>query len=257
MEAGLNLFSIRTLIGSEKDYLETSVKLRDMGYSYVQFSGAPYDCEMIKRVSDKSGLAVRLTHVPLDRIVGDTERLMREHELFGCHSIGLGMMPTDCVDDFDKLRTLTESLQKSAAAMKRAGFTLNYHNHHMEFYKYDGEHTVFEYLIENAPDMHFTYDTYWVHFGGKDELSYIDNIRGRAECIHLKDYRIEKSDDGPCGYAPVFAPVGSGNLDFAAIVKAAKSAGAEYFFVEQDNAVDYPDPLEPVAQSIRYIREKL
>ena len=99
MQAGLNLYSIRNLISTEEDFLATAKRLREMGYSYLQFSGAPYDAEMIRRVSEASGLPVVLTHVPYDRIVGDTEALAREHLSFGCHRIGLGALPLDKLGD--------------------------------------------------------------------------------------------------------------------------------------------------------------
>ena len=51
MKFGLNLFSIRNLIATEEEFLKTAKKLKEMGYSYMQFSGAPYDAEKIKRVS--------------------------------------------------------------------------------------------------------------------------------------------------------------------------------------------------------------
>ena len=69
MKAGLNLFSIKNLLDTEENFLATAYKLKEMGYSYVQFSGAPYDADMIARVSSASQLPVVLTHVPMDRIL--------------------------------------------------------------------------------------------------------------------------------------------------------------------------------------------
>ena len=75
MKAGLNLFSIRNFLKTEEDFLATAIKLKEMGYSYMQFSGAPFDADQIARVSKESGMPVYLTHVPMDRIIGDTEKL--------------------------------------------------------------------------------------------------------------------------------------------------------------------------------------
>ena len=79
MEAGLNLFTLRKSITTEADFLNTANRLREMGYSYLQFSGGPYDPDMIARVSKESGLPIVLTHVPMGRILGETEALMEEH----------------------------------------------------------------------------------------------------------------------------------------------------------------------------------
>ena len=72
---GLNLFSIRNYLDTEEHFLEAAKALKEMGYSYIQFSGAPFDPQMIKRVIDTTGLKVVLTHVPMDRILNDTEAL--------------------------------------------------------------------------------------------------------------------------------------------------------------------------------------
>ena len=58
MKAGLNLFSVRGMIRTEEDFLSTAIKLREAGYSYLQYSGAAFDAERIKRVSERSGLPV-------------------------------------------------------------------------------------------------------------------------------------------------------------------------------------------------------
>ena len=82
MEAGLNLYSIRHFLKSEEEFLAAAQGLREMGYSYIQYSGGVLDPARIKRVSTAVGLPVRLTHVPMDRIISDTDALMRDHEVF-------------------------------------------------------------------------------------------------------------------------------------------------------------------------------
>ncbi|MCI8458937.1 MAG: sugar phosphate isomerase/epimerase [Clostridia bacterium] len=146
-------------------------------------------------------------------------------------------------------------MERAAAVMQANGFTLFYHNHQFEFYKYDGERTVFDLLWQNAPHLHFIFDTYWAQYGGCDPARYIERLAVRVECVHLKDYAVRFTAPETC--EPCFAPVGSGTLDFPAIVRAAEKAGARYFFVEQDNASDLPDPFAPVEKSIRYIRASL
>ena len=59
------------------------------------------------------------------------------------------------------------------------------------------------------------------------------------------------------GAAPKFAPVGDGTIEFAPVVKKMQELGVKYFLVEQDDAVDYPDPLGQVARSIQYIKKEL
>lgn len=257
MEAGLNLFTLRNKIANEKDYLETALKLRNMGYSYVQFSGAPFDADMITRVKKESGLDVVLTHIPMPRIIDDTDALMEEHARFGCKNIGLGMMPTNIIADEKACKEKIEALDAAGERMEKNGFKFFYHHHHFEFFKYGGE-SVFDYMIKNAKHINFTVDTYWLQFGGVNVCEYLKKLAGRIECVHLKDYHIESYiEDEKTKFKPNFCPVGDGTIDFAAAIKAAKESGAKYFLVEQDNAPDFEDSFGQVERSIKYIREVL
>lgn len=253
MKAGLNLYSIRNLIKTEEDFLDTAKKLKAMGYDYIQYSGGPYDPEMIKRVSEASGLPVVLTHVPMDRIINDTDKLMEEHASFGCYNIGLGAMPGDIIVDEGKCKETIAKLDDAGKRMKEKGFKFFYHNHHIEFYKHNGQ-TVFDYMIENAPNINFTADTYWLQFGGVNILDYLDKLKGRIECVHLKDYGVFKKDNW---FEPKFTSVGDGNIDFVKVVAKMKELGVKYYLVEQDNAADLPDTLAPIERSIKYINNKL
>lgn len=259
MKAGLNLFSIKNLLKTEESFLETVKVLKEMGYSYLQYSGMPFDAEMVKRVSEATGMPFVLTHVPMDRILNDTDALAREHLSFGCKNIGLGAMPYASLIDRDTCYETVAALDRAGERMEAFGCKFFYHHHHMEFYRHDGE-TIFDYILKNAPHINFTLDTYWLQYGGVDLCDTIDRLNGRIACVHLKDYMIVpkkvKEGEKP-GFEPRFAPVGDGTINMKAAVEHARAAGAEYFLVEQDNASKLPDTLGQVERSIRYITEKL
>ena len=254
MEAGLNLYSLRNFIASEEDFLATANKLREMGYSYLQYSGAPFDADKIKRVSEASGMPVYLTHVPMDRILHDTDSLVEEHLRFGCKNVGLGAMPIDVIKDEALCKKTIEQLDRAGEMMEKNGARFFYHHHHYEFFKHGGE-TVFDYMIKNAPHINFTVDTYWLQYGGVSVADFLEKLKGRIECVHLKDYMIDFSSDK--GFAPRFCPVGDGTIDFSLAVSKAKESGARYFFVEQDNAPDFDEPFGEVERSIKYIKKEL
>lgn len=256
MQAGLNLYSIRNYLDTEERFLEAAMALKEMGYSYMQYSGGAFDADRIARVSARSGLPVILTHVPMDRIINDLQALMEEHEKFGCKNIGLGAMPPDAIADEVKCKSMIEQLNRAGETMQQNGFSFFYHHHHFEFFKH-GEQTVFDYIIENAPHINFTLDTYWLQYGGVDIGNTIDRLKGRICCVHLKDYMITNAPDKPGAFTPVFAPVGDGNIDFASLIPRMQAAGAQYFLVEQDNAATLPNTMEQVERSIRYIKNHL
>lgn len=256
MEFGLNLFSIRNYMTDEETFTDAAIKLREMGYDVLQFSGAPFDADLVTRVSRASGLPVVLTHVPADRILDDTDALMEEHSRFGCTRIGLGAMSAQVMADDDQFKAAVEGFERAAEKMSANGFAFFYHNHHYEFRKM-GDITLMEYMLQNAPHINFTLDTYWAQYGGAGVLDYVKKFNGRIECVHLKDYKVNFSTnaEGKLSVAPLFAPVGDGNINFKEIIPEMQKSGTKYFIVEQDNASLLPDTLGQVERSIKYLKK--
>ena len=251
---GLNLFSIRNYLDSEERFTDVLEKLKEMGYTYVQYSGAPFDAPMIKRAIDKTDMKVVLTHVPMDRILNDTDALMDEHESIGCYNIGLGAMPGDAIRDPEKALKTISALNAAGKKMEKRGFKFFYHNHSIEFIRH-GDKSVMD-MLADAPYINFTLDTYWVQYAGASVVDTINKLKGRIECIHLKDYTVEVQEDG-WTVKPHYCPIGDGNIDFESVIKAAREAGTKYFLVEQDNAALMPDTLEQVERSARYVDKNL
>jgi sugar phosphate isomerase/epimerase len=78
---------------------------------------------------------------------------------------------------------------------------------------------------------------------------------GRVPLLHLKD----KQKGAPTAFEEAkvppttFVSVGSGGVDFPAILAAAPAAGVQHYFVEQDHAVG-STPLDAIAASFKYLR---
>lgn len=253
MEVGVNLFSLRTLLSDEKGVFETFEKLKDMGVSYIQFSGAKYDADMLVKASEI--LPIVLTHVSYDRIVGDTDALIEEHKRFGCYNIGLGGFVIDALFDKEKCISTIDALEKAAVKCLENGMKLTHHHHSLEFKKLFGDKTVFDMILERAPHLNITIDTYWLQHGGVDVCDYIKKIGHRCECIHLKDYVIAGKTYEEL--KPAFERVGYGNMDFHSIMKAAKESGIKYFLIEQDDACEKENPLGQIGDSVNYCRREL
>ncbi len=251
MKLGLNLFSIRTSIQGEEAFSDTCRRLSEMGYDFVQFSGAPFDAPMLKRVMDQTHMPILLTHVPEQRILEDTDALMEEHALLGCSYIGLGSIPPEDLKDEAAFKAKIARLEAAAAHMSERGFTFFYHNHHRELAKLENGQTRFEYMIEHAPHIHFTVDTYWLQMGGVSILEYFEKLKGRMECVHLKDLQMVWSENT---VVPKIAACGDGNINMTACIQKAIECGAKYFFVEQDDACTYEDPFHEVEKSVHHIK---
>jgi sugar phosphate isomerase/epimerase len=91
-----------------------------------------------------------------------------------------------------------------------------------------------------------------VSVAGQDPVQLLEKWKGRVALIHLKD----KAPGLKTHYAESLSPnafreVGLGVLDFAKIIPAARAAGVQHFFVEQDEVAE--DPVESLRQSYRAV----
>ena len=93
MKFGAQLYSLRNFIKTESDIDDTFAKVTAMGYDNVQFSGADFNAESLKKIIDKYDLPVNLTHIPAQRLLEETDKVIEDHKIIGCDYIGLGAMP--------------------------------------------------------------------------------------------------------------------------------------------------------------------
>jgi MIP family channel proteins len=130
---------------------------------------------------------------------------------------------------------------------RERGIDFAYHNHAFEYEKFDGK-TGLDILFDNT-EKHLVkaeVDVYWVKVGGEDPVERINKLGDRCILLHLKDVG--------AGAEHKFAEVGTGILDFAAILAAAKKVGVKYGVVEQDNTYGKP-PLEAVKTSLENLKK--
>lgn len=93
--ARAQLYTIRSYIQTEADFRCSMKKIADIGYKTVQISaiGKSIRPEAIREICDENGLSIVLTHSDPDRILNDTDALIKEHDILGCKYIGLGCTP--------------------------------------------------------------------------------------------------------------------------------------------------------------------
>src|SRR5439155_26411237 len=94
----------------------------------------------------------------------------------------------------------------------------------------------------------FEVDCFWVSVAGNDPVEFIRKWTGRVPLVHLKDKAAateQRFNEGVPRTA--FKEVGNGTLDWPGILRAASAAGAQHYFVEQDQTPG--DPIESLRQS--------
>lgn len=245
------LFTCRDLLKTPADIATTLNRLRKIGYQAVQISGmGPIAEEELNKILDGEGLVCCATHESGETILKDPNKVIDRLHKLRCKYTAY---PFPGGVDFNNPASVAEligGLQKSGTALAEAGLVLCYHNHNHEFRKI-GNRTILELIYEGTTPqaLQGEIDTFWIHYGGGENVEWCERLNNRLPLIHLKDYQTTNENKH------AFCEIGSGNLNFARIISAAEAAGCQWFIVEQD--VCPGDPVDSLEKSFRYIQENL
>ena len=248
MEIGAQSYTVRKYCQNAEDLAATLEKISAIGYRYIQLSAiGPIDPAEVRRLCDLNGLRIVLTHNPANEFLEKPDELIRRNRLYGCGYVGLGSMP-DSYRTPDGVRQFAEDFGPAAERLRAAGLKMMYHNHAFEFERMPDGKTMMDRLMDLIPAdlMGVTADTYWMHYGGMDVISWLEKYAARLHCVHLKDYAVT-------GHEIRMAPVGRGNLDFRRILDTLSRNGVtEYALVEQDECYG-ESPFDCLKQSYEYL----
>ena len=252
-QVALITYTIRDTIQTPEGFSESMAKLAAIGYKAVQISGMPHHVlppEEIARICKENGLTICATHEPSQMVLDEPEKIVDRLKKLGCKYTAYPFPANVDFTDPASRETLIKKLDRAGAVLREAGLVLTYHNHASEFYNYDGK-TVLRHIYDetNPQNIQAEIDTYWVQLGGGNPVQWLESLKGRSPLLHMKDVGVLK--DG----GPTMVEIGSGNLDFKAIVTAAEAAGCEWFIVEQDTCPG--DPFDSARKSFEYIKANL
>lgn len=190
------------------------------------------------------------THEPGEKLLSEPQAVVGRLRVLECTITSYPWPGGVRFSTLEDVRAFAAQLNAAGGAFRKAGITFCYHNHHMEFQRVAGR-TVLELLYEQTEPGHVQaeLDTYWVQYGGGNPVDWCRRMKGRLAVLHMKDYAITAD------HQPAFAEVGTGNLDWPAIVAAADASGCRWFAIEQD--VCPGDPFESLKKSYHFVRDNL
>ncbi len=250
-QVAVQLYTCRTTLKTSKDIAATLQRVRQIGYTAVQVSAmAPIPEDELNKMLDGEGLTCCATHEPGATILAEPQKVVDRLLLLRCfytaypNPAGIDLTVAENVQD------LIKKLDAAGKVLNDAGLTLCYHNHAREFVKLNGR-TVLDQIYEGTNPQHLQGepDTYWIHFGGGENVEWCEKLAGRMPLIHLKDYLTDTQG------APAMGEIGEGNLNFKKIVTAAEKSGCKWFIVEQD--ICPGDPFDSLTRSFEYIKANL
>jgi sugar phosphate isomerase/epimerase len=248
---GLQLYSLRNQFA--KDVPSTLDRVRDFGIQYVELAGtyklAP---EKFKELLDAKGLKPISAHFPYERFRDQVEDVAREAKALGVQYVGCAWIPHQGAFDEKTTREAAAVFNRAGQALAKHGLKFFYHTHGYEFQPHGGG-TLFDLLMaETKPELvRYEMDVFWIVHPGQDPVKLLEKYGNRFELMHVKDMRKGTPTGLLTGTSDVTNDVtlGTGMLNFPAILKAAQAAGVKWYFIEDES----PTSVEQIPQSIRFL----
>ena len=247
-QIALQLYTLRDFTATPADFLATLQRVREIGFHAVELAGTAglTPAEAAKSVRD-SGLEICSSHESPKMILESPQQVVDRLGEFGItHAVYPWPADIDFANAEDD-ENLIAGLESSGTLIRRAGMTLCYHNHALEYFQRDGRTVLEEIFARTSPDnLQAELDIHWVQAGGGDPAETCRRLAGRLPLLHVKDFTVSAQGER------LFAEVGHGNLNIPKILTAAEAAGCRWFIVEQDTCPG--DPFACIARSLDYLK---
>lgn len=251
-DPGVVSYTFRTQF--QEDVPGTLDLIRGMGISNIEFSNLfGKTADEMRSLLDERGLICTSYGVGYGRIVDDLDNVAREAKILGAKYVRVASIP------FQRPEFTIDNAKKTVSDFNRAGKRLYedglyfcYHNHGFEFWPY-GEGTLFDYIVQNTDPRYvsFEIDLLWTLLPGQDPVALLERYPERFRLMHLKDLRkgVELGDLSGRTPSENDVVLGTGQIDFPAVLRAADKTNIEYYYIEDES----PDVISRVPVSINFI----
>lgn len=252
---GLQLYSLRDQFA--KDVPGTLDKTRDFGFKYVELAGTyGQPPEKFKQALKERGLVPVAGHFPYDKLKSakDLEAIAAEARALGLQYVGCAWIPHKDEFDEQECREAIAVFNNAGESLAKHGLKFFYHIHGYEFAPH-GDGTLFDLLMkETRPKwVSFELDVLWAVFPGQDPAALLKKYGKRWALMHVKDLKKGVKTGSLSGHTDVAnnVPIGTGQTDWPAVLRAAKKAGVKYYFIEDES----PSVVEQIPQSLKYLEQ--
>lgn len=241
----------------------TLKKVRAIGYREVETAGfGGYSAKAFRAALRNAGLSCSSSHF-FNFGSDDPSSIFEDAHDLGVHYVvssgisrftdkgpGRAMM----ADDFKAMADYFNGIGRRA---KQAGLQFAYHNHNFEFRDLGQGKVGYDVFIEHtdADLVKLELDCGWMVAAGHSPVQYFHRYPNRYRMVHIKDFVKPASPSTSLAAqdVPRGAVLGTGYIHYRPILKAAKAAGVEHFYVEQEPPFIGMTALEAAARDYAYV----
>jgi sugar phosphate isomerase/epimerase len=247
-QIAIQLYTLRDFTETPAGFAATMKRVREIGFHAVELAGTaglpPAEAAKIVRDAD---LQICSSHESPRMILENPQQVVDRLGEFGITHAAYPWPDGIDFSNIKQVEDLIAGLDSAGAVLRRAGMTLCYHNHALEYFRRDGRTVLEEIFARTSPEhLQAELDIHWVQAGGGDPAEACCRLTGRLPLLHVKDFTVTATGERQ------FAEVGHGNLNIPEILTTAQAAGCKWFIVEQDTCPT--DPYECIARSLNYLQ---
>jgi sugar phosphate isomerase/epimerase len=249
---GIQLYAVKIALSA--DPIATLKKLHEIGYREVEtFSFVGKSAAEFHLLLDDAGLKCPSAHLQFKP--GEPQAAFADaHALGATYAVSSALWYGVTFDNKpqqpgsdpfaavpttpDHFKRLAAIMNELGSAAKQSGLRYAYHNHNVEFVRMpDGSYGYDILLKETDPStVFFEADCGWFTVAGADPVKYFQTYPGRFRMIHVKDFQPIQAPITSLRVAdrPHGVELGQGFVQYQRIFDAAKKAGIEHAFAEQE-----------------------
>jgi sugar phosphate isomerase/epimerase len=248
---GLQLYSLRHHF--QKNVPLALDHVRRLGFVEIEGGGNyRYGVETFRHMIEAHGLKQVSSFADYAQLRDHPETQIDNALAFGSEFLVCGWIPHEKGRFTEKnARDAAAVFNKAGERAKAAGLRLAYHPHGYEFQPWENG-TLFDLLAaETKPEfVSFELDVFWAAHGGADPAKLLDSYGSRFQLLHLKDLKNGVKGD-LTGSAPDewSVPLGDGQVNWPAVLKAAQKAGVKHYFIEDESV----EAIDQIPRSLRYL----
>lgn len=238
----------------QKDIPGTLDKIKSLGVTNIEFSNLfGSTAADIRKMLDERGMRCTSFGVGYNDIVNKLDEVGQNARTLGASYVRVASIPYgDSFDIADAKKAVDDFNRAGRELKEKYNLTFCYHNHGFEFQPYENG-TYFDYMMANTDPRYVSYelDILWAFHPGADPVALIQKYPKRFRLMHVKDLRKGVKGDFS-GRTPVENDValGTGQIDVAAVIKAAKKSSIQYYYIEDES----PSIDTQVPQSLAFLR---
>jgi len=252
---GLQLYSLRETF--KKDPTAALDKTKALGFQYAEvYAGIPLPPEKLKEELAARGITAVGSHFGYDDLKKDLPAAVKKAQALGLKYAGVAWIPHKEAEFGEAdVKKAAADFNTFGEAFKAVGIQFFYHTHGYEFRPVSegSSETFFDMLVrETKPDLvSYEMDVFWTFLPGVDPVKLLAKYPDRWALMHLKDMRKGAVRGVFTGHAPLTddVPIGTGQIDWPAVLKQAAKSGVKYYFIEDES----PTVDEALPQSIKYL----